>query len=278
MPQSPLLVDFAVALPIAVGIAYLLARLILAIFGRRLSLSITAMTLISLLGFSVGIFLAGMFLYGQRLWMPTTLLLTFGSSLALSFLVASIVALTQRGAGEADVPAVLRAGESERVEFKETARWNVREDKKDARMELAIAKTIAAFLNSRGGVLVIGANDAGEAVGLHRDLATLRTPDHDRFELWLRDLLSTALGRNAAALPRIRFVGVPPEGTVVCAVECPPSPKPVFLAAPGGGASTELWIRVGNSTRALPVDEALAYVQRQWRPTLATVLTGRPAG
>lgn len=176
MPQSPLLVDFAVALPISVGIAYLLARLILAIFGRRLSLSITAMTLISLLGFSVGIFLAGMFLYGQRLWMPTTLLLTFGTSLGLSFLVASIVALTQRGVGDADISALLRAGESERAEFKETARWNVRESKKDARMELAIAKTIAAFLNSRGGVLVIGANDAGQAVGLDRDLATLRTP------------------------------------------------------------------------------------------------------
>ncbi|WP_431797148.1 RNA-binding domain-containing protein [Microbacterium kunmingense] len=278
MPQSPLLVDFAVALPIAVGIAYLLARLILAIFGRRLSLSITAMTLISLLGFSVGIFLAGMFLYGQRLWMPTTLLLTFGSSLGLSFLVAAIVALTQRGVGDTDVSAVLRAGESERSEFKETARWNVRESKKDARMELAIAKTIAAFLNSRGGVLVIGANDAGEAVGLDRDLATLRTPDHDRFELWLRDMLSTTLGRNAAALPRIRFVRVPPGDAVVCAVECPPSPKPVFVAAGGGGATTELWIRVGNSTRALPVDEALEYVQRHWRPTLASVLTGRPAG
>ncbi len=74
-------------------------------------------------------------------------------------------------------------------------------------MELAIAKTIAAFLNSRGGVLVIGANDAGQAVGLDRDLATLRTPDHDRFELWLRDMLSTALGRNAAALPRIVYLG-----------------------------------------------------------------------
>ncbi|MFX5793851.1 ATP-binding protein, partial [Acinetobacter baumannii] len=68
-------------------------------------------------------------------------------------------------------------------------------------MEIAIAKSVAAFLNSRGGTLVIGADDTGTAIGLDRDLATMRTPDHDRFELWLRDMLSKAIGRDAAAQP-----------------------------------------------------------------------------
>ena len=85
------------------------------------------------------------------------------------------------GAGNADVPAMLAAGESDRVEFKETARWNVREEKKDARMEQVVAKTVAAFLNSAGGTLVIGVDDAGTPIGLDRDYATLRTPDADRF-------------------------------------------------------------------------------------------------
>ena len=278
MPQSPLLVEFAVALPVSLGLAYAVAWVVRRLFGRRLRLSLTTMAVISLLGISVGLFIAGLFFYGQYLWMPTTLLLAFGSSIGLAFVAAAASALIRPDYGDVDVQALLIAGESDRIEFKETARWNVREHKKDPRMELAIAKTVAAFLNSGGGVLVIGASDDGVVQGLDRDLATLRTPDHDRFELWLRDLLSTLLGRNAAALPHIQFARIPDAGTV-CALNCPPSPKPVFLTAPrDGGPTTDLWVRVGNSTRALVVDEAVEYVSRHWRPTLASLVTGRPGG
>lgn len=272
MPHSPLLVEFAVALPVVLLVAYVVARVIRRLFGRRIALELRTMTIVSFLGVSVGLLLSGIFFYGLRLWMPTTILLAFGCSVGLSALVAGIAAWIRRGRVDVDVPAVLAAGESDRVEFKETARWNIRENRKDPRMEMAIAKTVAAFLNSAGGVLVVGASDEGRAVGLDRDLATLRTPDHDRFELWLRDLLSTLLGRNAAALPRLQFTVV--EGATVCAVICPPSPKPVFLTVAKDGGSTDLWVRVGNSTRSLGVDEAVDYVARHWRPSVLGALTG----
>lgn len=275
MPKSPLLVELAIALPIALLTAYVIARLMRRFFGRRLRLSLATMTIVSLLGVSGGLFVAGWFFAEQRVWMPTTLLLAFGTSLGLSFVVAAVAALVDRDREAIDIAALLAKGESDAVELKETARWNVREDRKDPRMELAIAKTIAAFLNSGGGTLVIGANDAGEGVGLDRDLATLRTPDHDRFELWLRDLLSTLLGRNAAALPRLQF-GPAGNGVTVCAVICPASPRPVFLSQAKDGSSTDLWVRVGNSTRSLAVDDAIEYVRRHWRRTLPSVLSGRP--
>jgi hypothetical protein len=276
VPYSPQLVELAISLPVVLLVAYLIARLIKAMFGRHLPLSLLVMVVISVLGISIGMFLGGMFIPGAHVYGLLPLLLAFGSSIALSFLAAGIATAARRGRGDVDVMATLAAGESDRVEFKETARWNVREDKRDARMELAIAKTVAAFLNSSGGVLVIGANDAGEAVGLDRDYATLRTPDRDRFELWMRDLFSTLLGRNAAALPRIRFATAA-NGAEVCAVSCPPSPRPVFLSQSKDGSSTELWVRVGNSTRSFGVDEAVAYVSRHWRPNVATVLLGRPS-
>ncbi len=273
-PASPLLVEFGIALPIVLVLAYGIARVVRAVFGRRLALSLALMSIIAVLGMSAGMLIAGLFLYGQRLWMWATVLIVFGTSVVLSIVVAGIAALVRRGRDDVDVAAVLRAGESDRVEFKETARWNVREDKKDPRMELAIVKTVAAFLNSDGGVLVIGADDAGRPIGLHRDLATLRIPDHDRFELWLRDLLISTIGRNAAALPRIRFAE-PAPGTAVCAVQVPPASAPVFLTQTSGGGSIDLWVRVGNSTRALRVDEAVQYVARRFRPTLVTALLGR---
>lgn len=270
MPQSALLVDFALALPAALLVSFVIAWALRRLFGQRLSLPLSAMTIISILGLSAGLFIAGWLFAGLRLWMPTTILLAAGCSLGLSLLASAVVALVRRDSAAVDVRALLAAGESDRVEFKETARWNVREDKKDPRMEAVVAKTVAAFLNSSGGTLLIGADDAGRPTGLDRDLATLREPDVDRFELWLRDMLSTTLGKNAAALPRIRFADV--DGVTVCAVRCPRAPEPVFLAQ---GQSTDLWVRVGNSTRSFGVDEAVSYVARHWRPTLTTMLFGR---
>jgi hypothetical protein len=277
MPMDTSLVDLAIALPVVLALAAVIALLLRRVFGPARSLSMPTMTVIGVLGVSVGLLLSAWVGGAARLWVPTTILFSVGASLGLSAIVAAVVAAARRDGGDIDVPALLRAGESDRVEFKETARWNVRENRKDPRMEIAIAKSIAAFLNSRGGTLVIGADDAGTAIGLDRDLATLRTPDHDRFELWLRDMLSRAIGRNAAAQPRIVFATADEGGPAVCVVVCRPAPRPVFLTQPkDGGSVTDLWVRVGNSSRALGVDEAVEYVARHWQPSVKTVVLGRP--
>ena len=85
----------------------------------------------------------------------------------------------------ADVAA---RGESDTREFKSSARWNMRTQQRDDAMETVIAKTVAAFMNSGGGTLLIGVDDDGKLIGLGPDYATLKSPDADRFELWIRDL------------------------------------------------------------------------------------------
>ena len=62
------------------------------------------------------------------------------------------------------------------VEFKQTARWNVSEKRKDKLMEEIVAKTVAGFLNGAGGTLFIGVHDDGRPVGLERDLALVKPP------------------------------------------------------------------------------------------------------
>ena len=42
-----------------------------------------------------------------------------------------------------------------------------------------------------------------------------------------------------------------------------PSARPVFLT-PGKGQPVQMWVRVGNSTRQLGVDEALSYSADRW--------------
>jgi len=69
-----------------------------------------------------------------------------------------------------EVKELIARGESKTLEFKSTLRWNVKENRKDAlQITHAVLKTIAAFLNTEGGDLIIGVNDAGEVVGIEQD-------------------------------------------------------------------------------------------------------------
>ena len=60
---------------------------------------------------------------------------------------------------ESSVVELVSAGESEEVEFKSTLRVNLHTNQKDPRVELGVLKTLAGFLNTRGGRLVIGVAD-----------------------------------------------------------------------------------------------------------------------
>jgi uncharacterized membrane protein YeaQ/YmgE (transglycosylase-associated protein family) len=152
------------------------------------------------------------------------------------------------------------AGESSRVEFKSTARYNLHSKQRDEKIELAIAKTVAAFANSAGGTLLIGVDDDGNALGLDKDLSLMKKADLDRYELWLGDFLGSTLGIVAASAIDVTFESL--GGQDVCVVRVSPSTRPVFVT--DKNKSRALFIRSGNSTRQLGTDEAIAYATRRW--------------
>lgn len=159
---------------------------------------------------------------------------------------------------------LLAAGESQTVEFKSTARWNVVADRQDKKMEHVIVKTVGGFLNAEGGVLVIGAADDGEILGIDRDLATLpNKPDLDGFELWLRQHLDANLSIPSAALVRITFEEA--NGKTVCLVHVGTSARPVFAKPLDGSKElTDFWVRIGNLTRQLHGDDLVVYKDDHW--------------
>lgn len=126
---------------------------------------------------------------------------------------------------------------------------------------MVISKTVAALANSGGGDLLIGVDDDGKALGLDDDLKFMKQPDLDRYELWLRDHLSKTLGSTASANVEVTFPVL--DGVPVCHLRMLGASRPVFLS-PGKGQPVQMWVRVGNSTRQLGVDEALSYAADRW--------------
>lgn len=171
-----------------------------------------------------------------------------------------------KGAAEASstLADLLAVGESQTVEFKSTARWNLRTGQADKRMEHVITKTVCGFLNGEGGTLLIGVDDAGKAIGLSDDWQTLGSKgNRDGYELFLRQLLDSNLSTQTAGVLRIRFEEV--SGTDVCVVSVAASGKQVF-ARPyeGGQGPTEFWVRIGNATKQLHGDDMVEYCDNHW--------------
>src|SRR6266508_2209483 len=162
---------------------------------------------------------------------------------------------SERGTAE-----LLAAGESSSLEFKSSARWNSYTRQRDPAIELAAVKTVAGFMNARGGTLLVGVDDQGQVAGLDHDLKTLGRQDHDGYENWLTTLLETSIGKPAISHLAVRFEQL--EGGVVCRIDVRPSKRPVFVRS--GKAMADFYVRLNNSTRLLNTAEALEYIQVHW--------------
>lgn len=159
---------------------------------------------------------------------------------------------------------LLTAGESQTLEYKSTARWNIHTAQPDKKMEQVIVKTVCGMLNAEGGTLLIGVSDEGVPLGLDEDFATLGAKgDRDGFELHLRQLLDNDLSITTAGIVNIRFEKSHDKD--VCVVGIAPSGKPVFAKPHGGGSSaTDFWVRIGNATKQLHGDDMVQYQDSHW--------------
>lgn len=160
---------------------------------------------------------------------------------------------------QAPVEELLAAGESRHVEFKSTARWNIHAGRVDKELELAVLKSIAGFMNAKGGTLLIGVDDTGTPIGLEADLATVNRKDLDEFEAWLTTLMENALGGAATSNAEIDFPSV--DGTTICRIRVHPSGSPTYVSMKD---DDWFYVRLNNSTRRLSTREAVDYIKQRW--------------
>jgi len=170
--------------------------------------------------------------------------------------------LSAEGSSERDeatavlpVEVLIETGESELIEFKSTLRVNLHTGQKDPRVEMAAIKTIAGFLNTSGGTLVVGVSDDGEPVGLAPD----GFPTEDRMNLYLVDLLKSRIGPPAMLYVHPRFEDYQEERVLV--VECQPSRSAVFVK---DGNVERFYVRTGAATTELTASQIQQFTKQRF--------------
>jgi hypothetical protein len=146
-------------------------------------------------------------------------------------------------------------GEGTSIEFKGTLRTNLHTGEKDPRMEMGILKTIAAFLNSHGGTLVVGVMDDGNPVGVEAD----KFENDDKMLLHLDNLIKERLGPQNSLNIQPRFDDYQDKKVLV--VECKPGKAPVFVK---DGSIERFFVRGGASTTDLSGSQTQEFIKQRF--------------
>ena len=167
--------------------------------------------------------------------------------------------------GGSDLMDVIRAGENSEVEFKTTMRYDMRENMVNKKLEEVLLKTIAAFSNGSGGTLIMGVDDDMNIIGLDNDYRTLKNGTKDEFEVHLRNLINHAYGVPFAT--KNITVDFPIlEDIEICTVEIKAGIEPLYteVTDKNGNRNIKFYVRSGNSSHEVPVDEIASYINQRF--------------
>jgi Putative DNA-binding domain len=161
----------------------------------------------------------------------------------------------------------LRTGEGSTIEFKSTFHWDLRQSKQIDERRLDVLKSIAGFLNARGGTLFIGVTEdttPPTVRGLGEDLKLVKG-SKDQLQRALRDLITTRIGPQFS--PFISDTLAETSGQLYWAVAVQESLEPVFVRWKAVGESKEqkkFYVREGPKTSDLDNESTWHYIKNRW--------------
>lgn len=160
--------------------------------------------------------------------------------------------------------SIILKGETQFVEFKETLSLDVKKSKyvdnykiiKEAHIEGSVIKTIAAFLNSKGGNLFVGVSDDSEIIGLENELKKFHNGSSDKFLLHLNNLINTKFSEIITHLLDIKLINC--NEKLILQISVLQSPKEIFVE------NTKFYVRANPATEELKGTKMIAYIKQNF--------------
>jgi len=154
------------------------------------------------------------------------------------------------------VLSLIRQGESAELEFKETFSLCIRRQTKEKDIELSSLKTIAAFLNTNGGTLLIGINDSAQVVGLKREIEKFWKNKNDKFLLNFKNAIQSKIGEEFYPFINHKIVSI--DNLDIVLVECKKSTKGCFLN------KKDFYVRTNPATDKLEGPQLVEYINNHF--------------
>ena len=134
---------------------------------------------------------------------------------------------------------------------------NLHTNEFDKKIEISVLKTINAFSNSEGGILLIGVSNNGEILGIEKD----KFENIDKFNLHLTNIIKEKIGKSQMHLIKIQNILIG-EKTIV-RINCEKSNSPVFLKLSPN--EEEFYIRSGPSSAQIKSSDLVNYIEKKFK-------------
>jgi len=155
-----------------------------------------------------------------------------------------------------EIQKLINQNESETLEFKSTLRVNAHTNQIDKNIELTILKTMVAFLNSKGGTLLIGISNDGQITGIEKD----NFENNDRALLHLTNLIKTHISDSLSQFITKEIINI--DNKNIIKINCKQSNRRIFLRI---GKEEIFYIRNGPSSIKLEGNALLDYVEHKFK-------------
>lgn len=151
---------------------------------------------------------------------------------------------------------IISSGETRNAEFKETFSLETKTKNKEKYLIEGKIKTIAGFLNTDGGTLIIGVDDEGRTIGINEEIALLHGND-DKYLLHFKDVVMKKIGPKFFTLINysIQLVG----NKKLLVIVCQPSNEPIYV-----NNEKDFFARTGPATEKLEGPTLVEYVARHF--------------
>lgn len=162
---------------------------------------------------------------------------------------------------------ILEDDENRFLEFKSSLRWDYRQEKTNPELEKVILKSLAAFGNTDGGILLIGVDDDKNILGLENDFQTLKKKNPDYYEVHLRNLLHNMMGvKYVSQNIRTKFEEI--DQKWVCIIKVLSADEPLYLKYKdkNGQQIEKFYVRSGNSSHEIKsIAEINDYINKKFK-------------
>jgi len=166
--------------------------------------------------------------------------------------------LIDNGTIKIRIEDLVKKEESNNLEFKSTFSWSIKENKIDKNLKFNVLKSVAGFMNSNGGTLIIGVDDEHQIIGMDLDFKSNWKGNKDGFILDFREYLESYIGiNNYNRYIDLSFESI--DNKEVCIIKVEKNEYYIYLKK---NNKKVLYVRLGNRTKPLDdPEEIMEYIE-----------------
>ena len=128
--------------------------------------------------------------------------------------------------------------------------------KPDKKIEYSFLKTINAFLNTDGGILLVGVSDDGTILGVEKD----EFKNNDKFYQHFTNLIKNHIGNEHLLSIKSNIIEIDKKN--ILKIDCNTSNKEVFLKV---NDVEEFYVRTGPASVKLNGSKLITYVNQKFK-------------